>query len=163
GFSTLWLACGTLARDIEDCSMQMVAVKPVGRWQIWLGKFTGIMLLNTVLLLLAGASVFTLLQWRATKLDPRERTILHNEIFVARAALREPMPDIEGIVDVALQKAMQQNPLPPAQQTETRRLLREEVRRRHQNVPPNHLRRWTIELGLLRHTLRNTPMYLRVK
>src|SRR5437868_3658674 len=24
GFSTLWLACGSLARDIEDCSMQMV-------------------------------------------------------------------------------------------------------------------------------------------
>src|SRR5688572_28299859 len=29
GFSTLWLACGVLARDIEDCSIQMVAVKPV--------------------------------------------------------------------------------------------------------------------------------------
>src|SRR5687768_4733031 len=35
GFSTLWLACGTLARDIEDGSMQMVAVKPIARWQIW--------------------------------------------------------------------------------------------------------------------------------
>ena len=33
GLSTLWLGCGTLARDIEDCSMQVVAVKPVPRWQ----------------------------------------------------------------------------------------------------------------------------------
>src|SRR5882762_7380368 len=33
GISTLWLACGTLARDIEECQLQMVAVKPVARWQ----------------------------------------------------------------------------------------------------------------------------------
>src|ERR1041384_6094324 len=46
GFSTLWLACGTLARDIEDCQMQMVAVKPIARWQIWLGKWLGLFALN---------------------------------------------------------------------------------------------------------------------
>src|SRR5215204_5626098 len=33
-FSTLWLSCGTLAREIEDCQMQMVASKPIARWQI---------------------------------------------------------------------------------------------------------------------------------
>src|SRR5499427_10454074 len=35
GLTTLWLACGTLARDIEECQIQMLAVKPIGRWQIW--------------------------------------------------------------------------------------------------------------------------------
>src|SRR4026209_888175 len=43
GLSTLWLACGTLARDIEECQMQVVAVKPIARWQIWLGKWIGLM------------------------------------------------------------------------------------------------------------------------
>src|SRR3974390_3024538 len=43
GLSTLWLACGTLARDIEECQMQVVAVKPIARWQIWLGKWVGIL------------------------------------------------------------------------------------------------------------------------
>ncbi len=38
GLSTLWVACGTLARDIEECQMQVVATKPIARWQIWLGK-----------------------------------------------------------------------------------------------------------------------------
>src|SRR5712675_1539469 len=32
GLSTLWLACGTLARDIEECQMQVVAVKPIARF-----------------------------------------------------------------------------------------------------------------------------------
>src|SRR5471032_2433985 len=38
GLSTLWLSCGTLARDIEECQIQVVATKPIARWQIWLGK-----------------------------------------------------------------------------------------------------------------------------
>src|SRR5207237_9120436 len=57
GFSTLWLACGTLARDIEEAQMQMVAVKPIARWQIWLGKWLGLVGLNAALLLVAGAGV----------------------------------------------------------------------------------------------------------
>src|SRR5262249_59288376 len=46
GFATLWLACGTLARDIEECRMQMLAVKPVARLQILLGKWLGLLLLH---------------------------------------------------------------------------------------------------------------------
>src|SRR5881392_1457777 len=63
GISTLWLSCGTLARDLEECQMQVVAVKPVGRWQIWLGKWLGIVTLNAALLALAGGCVYGMLQW----------------------------------------------------------------------------------------------------
>lgn len=181
GISTLWLSCGTLARDIEDCSMQMVAVKPIARWQIWLGKFLGIMLLNAALLGASGASVYGLLHWRTAQMEKaatRARQagdkhladyieaqvmILQNEIFVARAALKEPMPDIEGTVDGLLQEVMREKNLPPEQQEETRRMLREEVRSRHQVVPPNHLRRWTIDLGLRRLLVRDQPLFMRVK
>src|ERR1051325_2575821 len=79
GFSTLWLACGTLARDIEECQMQVVAVKPIARWQIWLGKWLGIISLNAALLALSGASVYALLQWRATRLPAETPHILHRE------------------------------------------------------------------------------------
>src|SRR5215471_881121 len=68
GLSTLWLACGTLARDIEDCQIQVVAVKPIARWQIWLGKWLGILSLNAALLALSGACVYSLLVWRASRL-----------------------------------------------------------------------------------------------
>src|SRR5687768_2979203 len=50
GFATLWLSCGILAREIEESQMQMVAVKPIARWQIWLGKWLGILVLNAMLL-----------------------------------------------------------------------------------------------------------------
>src|SRR5512134_2286025 len=58
GLSTLWISCGTLARDIEECQMQVVAVKPIARWQIWLGKWLGIVSLNALLLALSGAAVY---------------------------------------------------------------------------------------------------------
>src|SRR5204863_2674959 len=60
GFTTLWLSCGTLARDIEDCQMQVVAVKPIARWEIWLGKWLGLLMLNAALLVISGASVYAL-------------------------------------------------------------------------------------------------------
>src|SRR3974390_929176 len=95
GLSTLWLACGTLARDIEECQIQVVAVKPIARWQIWLGKWLGLMSLNAALLALSGASVYLLLQWRATRLPAEERRVLRNEVLVARGSAREKSVDAE--------------------------------------------------------------------
>jgi len=104
GLSTLWLACGTLARDIEECQIQMLAVKPIARWQIWIGKWMGIMSLNAALLALAGGSVFFLLQWRATRLPAAEQTILRNEVLVSRGSVkpRSYEKDIDAETDQKL-------------------------------------------------------------
>jgi hypothetical protein len=163
GFSTLWLACGTLARDIEECQIQMVAVKPIARWQIWIGKWLGILLLNIALLAVSGASIYGLLKWRARKLPPAQQEVLRNEIFVARASLKEAMPDIEGAIDLEFKKVPNPESLSPEQQLETRAQLRQGLRAFYQVVPPNHLRRWTIDLGLKKHLLRDQPLFLRVK
>ena len=34
GFATLWLSCGTLAKDVEECQVQMVAGKPIARYDV---------------------------------------------------------------------------------------------------------------------------------
>src|SRR5215467_11849231 len=81
GLSTLWLSCGTLARDIEECQMQVVAVKPIARWEIWLGKWLGIVALNAALLALSGASVYWLLQWRAHRLPIDQQRVLRSEVL----------------------------------------------------------------------------------
>src|SRR5215471_4159392 len=90
GFSTLWLSCGTLARDIEECQIQVVATKPVARWQIWLGKWLGIVSLNAALLAISGACVFGLLQWRATRLPATEQEVLRTQVLVARGVAQPP-------------------------------------------------------------------------
>ena len=88
GFSTLWLACGTLARDIEECQMQVVATKPIARWQIWLGKWLGIVSLNAALLAFSGACVYGLLEWRAASCPRRSKKSCANRCWW-RAARRK--------------------------------------------------------------------------
>ena len=181
GLSTLWLACGTLARDIEDSQMQLVAVKPIARWQIWLGKWLGIILLNASLLAIAGGSVFGLMKWRAGQMEKqladarsrhatnqiahleKEIAILKNEIFVARASLKEPLPDIDGAVEKIFRERIEKTPVPEAEQAQLRKNLREQLKAGIQIVPPGYSRPWVIDLGLRKHLLRNEPLYLRVK
>ncbi len=165
GLSTLWLACGTLARDIEECQIQMVAVKPIARWQIWLGKWLGIMSLNAVLLALAGGSVYGLLQWRATRLPPEQQAILRNEVLVARASIKEESLDaeIESQSEQLLQERLKKNPVSGADVQEVRKQIREQVRAQFQVVPPGGYRPWLIDLGLAKNSLRDQPLYLRVK
>ena len=138
GLSTLWLACGTLARDIEDCTLQVVAIKPIARWQIWLGKWLGIMSLNAALLTLSGASVYGLLQWRATRLPADQQKILRSEVLVARGSAKPASLDkeIEAETDRLLRERMQKNPDIKANIAEARKQILEQVKAEYQVVPP---------------------------
>ena len=165
GLSTLWLACGTLARDIEECQMQVVAVKPIARWKIWLGKWLGIMSLNAALLALSGGSVYALLQWRAARLPPAEQQILRNEVLVARGSAKPKSFDreIDAETDRILRERLEKNPGVKADLVEVRKQIREAIKAEYQVVPPAWPHEWKIDLGLARHFLRGQPLYLRVK
>lgn len=161
GLSTLWLSCGTLARDIEENQMQVVAVKPIARWQIWLGKWLGLVSLNAVLLGVAGGCIFTLLLWRAQKLPEDQQRILREEVLVARAGLREPQPDLETEVERALGDVMKRGELKPADAPYVKNVLREQMK--VMVIRPNMGRRWKIDLGFRRNFLRDETLFARIK
>jgi hypothetical protein len=165
GLSTLWLSCGTLARDIEEGQMQVVAVKPVARWQIWLGKWLGIVSLNAALLALSGASIYGLLLWRAAGLPAAEQTALRNEVLVARGSLKEASStgEIEAQTEQLLRERLKRTEVAAADLPAVRRQIHEQVKAFHEIVPPGYRRIWKIDLGLLRHRLRDQPLQLRVK
>jgi hypothetical protein len=165
GLSTLWLACGTLARDIEECQMQVVAVKPIARWQIWLGKWLGIMSLNATLLALSGGSVYVLLQWRAGHLPASEQQVLRNEVLVARGSTKPESYDkaIEAETDQQFKDRLAKNPGLKADWKEVRQQIRESIKAQYQLVPPGYPREWKIHLGIARHFLQGKPLYLRIK
>jgi hypothetical protein len=165
GISTLWLACGTLARDIEECQMQVVAVKPIARWQIWLGKWIGLMSLNAALLALAGGSVYALLQWRATRLPPEQQEVLRREVLVARGSARMQKPDseIELVTENELRERLKKNPITQADLNEVRKQIREQLKAELQIVAPNNPKQWEINLGPVKNLPRDRPLQLRVK
>jgi len=165
GLSTLWLACGTLARDIEDCTLQVVAIKPIARWQIWLGKWLGIVSLNAALLALSGTSVYALLQWRATRLPADQQTILRKEVLVARGSAKPANFDqaIQLKTDRLLRERLKKNPDLKADLVEARKQVLELVKAECQIVPPGYPHKWEVDLGSARNLARGQPLYLRIK
>jgi len=165
GFATLWLACGTLARDVEECQMQMVAVKPVARWEIWLGKWAGIMLLNLLLLAVSGAAVYLLMQWRARQLPAEAREKLHNEVLVARGSLKPAVDKtaMEEEVERQLRERLKDGKVAQLDRDFVRKQIRERVKAQFQVAAPGARNRWVIGAGVLKDRLRNKPLQLRFK
>jgi hypothetical protein len=166
GLSTLWLACGTLARDIEECQIQVVATKPIARWQIWLGKWLGIVSLNAALLAISGASVYGLLEWRATKLPAAEQQTLREQVLVARGVARERSFEKEINAEAAriLQERLKSSPVTTADLPEVEKQIREQVKADLQLVPAGYSSRpWQIDLGSAKDYLRDQPLQLRIK
>ncbi|MGZ5567749.1 MAG: ABC transporter permease, partial [Limisphaerales bacterium] len=163
GFATLWIACGSLARDIEECQMQMVTTKPISRWQIWVGKWLGILGLNAVLLAISGGAVFFLLTNRASHLPADQQNVLRQGIFVARASLKQPAPDYAAEADSALQEARKANNIPENEIPEVRKMLLDRIKSGSEVVPPGYMKRWTIDAGILKNFVQDKPLQLRVR
>ncbi|MCH8159274.1 MAG: iron chelate uptake ABC transporter family permease subunit [Proteobacteria bacterium] len=53
---TILLACGSVALEIKSKQIQLIGTKPVPRWQLLLGKWLGIVLLDLVLLVIGTAA-----------------------------------------------------------------------------------------------------------
>ena len=167
GLSTLWLSCGTLARDIEECQIQVVATKPIARWQIWMGKWLGLVSLNAALLAISGGCVFGMLQWRAATLPPAEQKILREEVLVSRGSAKPKNYDaeIDTQTEQFLQSRLKSNPelARSADLPEVRQQIREQVKADFQLVPPGYPKEWQVDLGFAKDYLHDKPLQLRVK
>ncbi len=163
GLTTVWLACGTMARDIGDAHMQVVATKPVARWQIWLGKWAGIVLLNAALLALSGGVIAGMIQWRARELPPEQREVLHREILVARGSVKEAVPYGE----TEIRSRMNSLRKLPGWSDTSDSLLRQEavasLKRANELVPPGRLIKWDLDLSSVADRIKDQPLHLRVR
>lgn len=166
GFSTLWLACGTLARDIEDMQLFLVVVKPVPRWQVWLGKWTGIMVLNTAMVALAGAIVYGLLQVRARQLSPEQYAKLQAEVLVARESRQPLVPSLDAEVERIFQQRRTDSSVAALDPSFVRKQIRAQLGGRLQVVAPGEYRPmpFFVDLGPgARERYRGRPLYIRMR
>ncbi len=164
GIATLWLACGSLAREVEDFSMQLICTKPIPRWQVWLGKWLGLMALNAFMLVLSGATVYGLLLWKSSSLSEAQQRVLREEIFVARASAREQLPDLEPQVEELFQQRIREAAVAAMDRDFVRKQIREQLSAAQQYVPPGKGRRWVVNLGPdAASRLKDIPLHLRVK
>jgi len=163
GLTTIWLACGTMARDIGDAHMQVVATKPVARWQIWLGKWVGIVLLNAGMLALSGGVIAGMIHWRAKELSPEQRQALRREILVARGSVKEALP--YGETDIQRRMGILRE-TPGWSDTNESRLRQEAIsslKRANELVAPGRVIRWDLDLSGVKDKIQDQPLHLRVR
>ncbi len=164
GLATLWLGCGTLARETEDFTIQLICSKPIPRWQVWMGKWLGIMGLNLALLTVAGLAVLALLEYKAGSLAPDEQARLRSEVLVARNSAKEPPPNLDQAVEKRFQERIQKESLQSMDRDFVRKQIREELVASLTYLRPGEVRRWKIPLGTgAAIDLKDIPLYLRTK
>ncbi|MBO4648035.1 MAG: hypothetical protein J5806_07755 [Lentisphaeria bacterium] len=107
--SVIWLACKEFCTDVENGQLHMIAVKPVSRVTVWLGKFTGVFLIHFVLLAISFAFiyVFLMFQYNRQNFTPEERARMENEVFVGRRAFTPDLGDLNQKVQEELARRVE--------------------------------------------------------
>jgi hypothetical protein len=109
--ATLWSACAAVSLEVENRQIHLLAAKPVHRWEIWLGKWVGLMTLNALLLLLAGAAVAGILRYktRPILIGAEESARIRENVLNARRQITPHPFDVRGAAVAALRRAVNEN------------------------------------------------------
>ena len=82
-----WIAAASLASDIKGRTLQLLRVKPVRMWQLWCGKWLGLLFLNAALL--AGAFLCVYIRLAATG------ALAAEDIAIAKRHIQPVLPPLE--------------------------------------------------------------------
>ncbi len=162
--SSLWLGCFIMAQDVDSYQLHMVTAKPVSRLVIWLGKWTGINIINFVLLFISLAAVYGIVMYRYNKDDrftQADRARIASEVLVGRRVFLPSQPDFAKMARQALQEKMKQTGgLSREEQDKLFGELLQQIGANHSELPPGQLKGWIYEnlpeIG-------NEPLFLRYR
>jgi ABC-type transport system involved in multi-copper enzyme maturation permease subunit len=113
-----WTAAASLASDVKGRTLQLVRVKPVRMWQLWCGKWLGLLFLNAALLLAAFLVVYTRLAATGA--------LAAEDIAIAKRHIQPVLPPLEKqIAEMEANiAASYKNGMTPKERRELRATLR---------------------------------------
>lgn len=167
--SSIWLGCFIMSRDAESYQLHMVVSKPISRIVIWLGKWTGIVLIHLILLAIAAGTVYSIVTWKFYRqpFTDADKAAIENEVMVGRRVFFPEVPDINNLAkDMLKQKIAAGSKLSgtldtsEAGQDKMLKEIKRELMAQMSEVPPGGVRVWTYK-GLPAELDR--PLYLRYR
>ncbi|MCS6772390.1 MAG: ABC transporter permease [Kiritimatiellae bacterium] len=141
--SSLWAGALSISEEIEQKQIHLVAVKPVTCMEIWLGKWLGIMAINTVLLAAAFAATLALL--------PRDLLDAQSDKRGDWQLVFQPVSPVEENLESAAQALLEERirsgayPADVNQQVALRQ-IRQELLARSSAVAPGRRKDWSFQL-----------------
>lgn len=137
--TTLWTACGGLSSEIQDRRLYLVITKPLHRYELWLGKWLGIMAVNAALLGLTGLIICAMAHHaiRSAEDSPKVKRQISEQFLNAHQGLQPLNPDWSPMAKEAAQRLIQSGRAPVAMTTEAieQRII-EELKLSRFTVPP---------------------------
>ncbi|MCP3968097.1 MAG: hypothetical protein GY750_02135 [Lentisphaerae bacterium] len=102
--SSVWLGCYIMSRDVESYQLHMVISKPISRVTVWLGKWTGICLMNGILLVIAALVVYftVMYQYSQRTFSKEEKDRISCEVLVGRRVFMPKAPDFDKLASKEL-------------------------------------------------------------
>jgi hypothetical protein len=164
---TIAVSAFTLSDEIRRKQIFMTVTKPISRWQLLLGKFLGVIILDVILLIAFAALVYGLTCMIPYLADatPRERLVAQNEFFTAREGLKiqEDTDQLNKRVEERYLQLEKEGRLPESmtQQDILVQLVNEE-RTREQSINPGQSHQWDFH-GLRPSSDPNTMIFVRFK
>ena len=162
--ASLWLGCFIMAQDVDSYQLHMVVAKPISRVVIWLGKWTGINIINISLLIISLTAVYSIVMYRY-KSDDRftqaDRRQISSEVLVGRRVFMPTRPDFPALARQALQEKMKQTGvLPSDAQDKLYGELLQQIAAGYSELPAGQSKGWVFEnlpdVG-------NEPLFLRYR
>ena len=137
--TTLWTACAGFSMEIQDRRLYLVITKPLHRYELWLGKWVGIMLMNAGLLLLTGLIVNGMTRYTLTHTDapPQVKRAVSGQFLMARQGLAPLTPGVAAQAAEAARRLVQAGRAPDTMPlAELEQKLAEEIKIQRFTVPP---------------------------
>jgi hypothetical protein len=112
---TIALCCSSICGDIDRRHIHMTLSKPVRRWGYLFGKWLGVILLDAMLVALAGTGVFIFAMAISASpaVDDADRRAVNEQVLTARIAARPVHPrreEFEKSVAVAIDAIRKDDP-----------------------------------------------------
>ena len=112
---TIFLGASLVSNDIRDKHIFLSAAKPLSRWQYILGRWLGLVMLNIILLVIAGVAIYSYTQHIRSQqqingkaIEAVDRVAVETEVFSSRGRGKPERVDLEQIVDSRLQKLQEE-------------------------------------------------------
>lgn len=147
--ASLWAGSAAISLDVQFRHAILVAVKPVRKIEIWLGKWLGLLAINAIALCAVGAAVYGFVQHslHTNSISNQQR----EEIVIRGLSPKSPvLPGMESVADEAdaeFDRLAETGGIPPGlDRSAVLRRIQNNIRARKMVVPPGQTRTWSFDL-----------------
>lgn len=150
GASTMWSSCSSISQEIAGRQIQLVTVKPVSAFEVWFGKWLGILIMNAILLLIAGSTVYILLMLEVKNagLDDNQMQALYSEVLVGRLVVAPREEPVHEKAHARMQEMIASRQIPPELENDETffREIENRIKAAAFVVGPDMTRQWIFDI-----------------